>query len=61
MDDKGLRALEHRSIYAEPPTALERWHISEPMYTGIRAIDSFLTVGKGQRVESLPVLGSVNP
>ncbi len=51
MDGKGpIQKEENRSIHAEPPQALERERIKEPMYTGIRAIDGFLTIGKGQRV-----------
>ena len=41
---------EKRSIFAEPPNAMMRTRIKDPMYTGIRAIDGFLTIGQGQRV-----------
>ena len=37
-------------LYATPPGPLEREHIEEPLVTGVRAIDSLLPVGKGQRV-----------
>jgi flagellum-specific ATP synthase len=37
-------------LYARPPGPLEREHIEEPLVTGVRAIDSLLPVGKGQRV-----------
>jgi flagellum-specific ATP synthase len=37
-------------IYSEPPNPLQRSRISEPLQTGIRAIDGLLTCGKGQRV-----------
>lgn len=37
-------------LYARPPGPLEREHIVEPLVTGVRAIDSLLPVGKGQRV-----------
>lgn len=51
IDGKGpAQFLHQRSIYAAPPVALERTRIVKPMYTGIRAIDSFLTVGQGQRM-----------
>lgn len=51
IDGKGpVPFLHQRSIYAAPPIALERTRITKPMYTGIRAIDSFLTVGQGQRM-----------
>jgi flagellum-specific ATP synthase len=41
---------EKRSIYAKPPNPLKRKVISEPLYTGVRAIDGLLTLGRGQRV-----------
>ena len=34
----------------KPPTPLERPVIREPLFLGIRAIDVFLTLGKGQRI-----------
>jgi FliI/YscN family ATPase len=37
-------------LYAAPPGPLEREPIDEPLSTGIRAIDSLLTCGKGQRI-----------
>lgn len=37
-------------LYAPPPGPLEREPIEEPLSTGIRAIDAFLTCGRGQRV-----------
>src|SRR5579863_7243294 len=37
-------------LYAPPPGPLEREPIAEPLATGIRAIDSLLTCGKGQRI-----------
>lgn len=33
-----------------PPSAMQRRRILEPMVTGVRAIDSMLTVGEGQRM-----------
>ncbi|MDH4467612.1 MAG: FliI/YscN family ATPase [Bacteriovoracaceae bacterium] len=52
--DKGpsLESLaeEERSIYGVAMNPLDRVSISEPMYTGIKSIDSFLTLGKGQRI-----------
>ena len=38
------------SIYNEAPHPLNRNRITEPIATGIRAIDTFLTMGKGQRM-----------
>ncbi len=44
-------ALPHRrKLHGEPPAALSRQRISEPLGTGIRAIDALLTCGKGQRI-----------
>jgi flagellum-specific ATP synthase len=37
-------------LYATPPGPLEREHITEPLITGVRAIDSLLPFGKGQRI-----------
>ena len=37
-------------LYASPPGPLERIPIAEPLVTGVRAIDSLLPFGKGQRI-----------
>jgi FliI/YscN family ATPase len=37
-------------LFSRPPGPLEREHIDEALVTGIRAIDSMLTCGKGQRI-----------
>jgi FliI/YscN family ATPase len=37
-------------LYTDPPNPLDREHIVEPLATGIRAIDSLLPCGKGQRI-----------
>lgn len=37
-------------LYAPAPGPLEREHITEPLVTGVRAIDSLLPFGKGQRI-----------
>lgn len=51
MDGKGpLQVKSTRPIFNLPPNALERKRIQEPMFTGIRAIDTFLTIGRGQRM-----------
>ena len=51
IDDKGpMRLSERISVYRQPPSPMERARIKEPMPTGIRAIDSLLTCGKGQRI-----------
>jgi flagellum-specific ATP synthase len=41
---------EYRALDAEAPLPLERIPIREPLGCGIRAIDGFLTCGRGQRV-----------
>ena len=51
MDNKGPIAYdETRAVYNDPPDPMERHLITEPINTGIRAIDSLLTCGKGQRL-----------
>jgi flagellum-specific ATP synthase len=47
---KRIRGTEFHPLFAPPPAPLEREHIVEPLPTGIRAIDSLLPCGKGQRV-----------
>src|SRR5262249_14501185 len=37
-------------LYAAPPGPLEREHIVRPLVTGVRAIDSLLPIGEGQRI-----------
>ena len=37
-------------LYGAPPGPLDREHITEPLVTGLRAIDSLLPVGQGQRI-----------
>ena len=51
MDGKGpITAESTRDLYATPPGPLQREHITEPLITGVRAIDSLLPFGKGQRI-----------
>jgi flagellum-specific ATP synthase len=51
IDGKGDISNEvRRSIYAAPPSPLQRMRIMEPIATGIRTIDGLLTIGKGQRM-----------
>jgi FliI/YscN family ATPase len=38
------------SLYGEASNPLDREHITQPLVTGIRAIDSLLPCGKGQRI-----------
>jgi len=37
-------------LSAEPPNPLHRQVISQPLETGVRAIDGLLTIGRGQRI-----------
>lgn len=51
IDDKGpIHYEKYYSVNAPPPAPLSRKRISEPLETGIKAIDSTCTTGKGQRV-----------
>ena len=51
LDGKGpLTTEERRPIHASAPHPLQRRRITEPVATGIRAIDAFGTCGKGQRM-----------
>jgi flagellum-specific ATP synthase len=51
LDNLGpLGAKEAYDLYAAAPSPLDREPIGEPLATGIRAIDSLLTCGKGQRI-----------
>jgi flagellum-specific ATP synthase len=51
LDDKGAyRARETWSLFSEAPLPLTRTPIHDPIGCGIRAIDGFLTCGRGQRV-----------
>lgn len=50
--DRGLEIEADGSyeLQAPPPGPLDREHITEPLVTGIRAVDGLLPVGKGQRI-----------
>ena len=51
IDGKGaIDAFEHRTLNGKPVNPLNRSVIHEPLDVGIRAINSLLTVGKGQRI-----------
>ncbi len=51
IDGKGpVVARRHVSIFRDPPDAMTRPRIEDPLSLGVRAIDSMLTLGKGQRV-----------
>jgi FliI/YscN family ATPase len=50
MDGPAIDPEALYDLYATPPGPLEREHITQPLVTGVRAIDSLLPFGKGQRV-----------
>lgn len=51
IDEHGyIEGDEYYELYRTPPSPLQREHITERLTTGIRAIDAFLPVGRGQRV-----------
>ncbi|MBD3393524.1 MAG: flagellar protein export ATPase FliI [Chitinivibrionales bacterium] len=51
LDGKGgLHPDTYRPIFSSIPNPLDRQRITEPLETGIRAMDSLATVGKGQRI-----------
>jgi flagellum-specific ATP synthase len=45
-----IEAVDAYDLYKAPPSPLAREHIVEQLVTGVRAIDSLLPCGKGQRV-----------
>jgi flagellum-specific ATP synthase len=51
IDGGGPPTVEARaSVWPEPIAPMRRRRISEPLCTGVRAIDAMLTVGRGQRM-----------
>ena len=44
------RTSQYRPVDAEPPAAMRRQLISEPLTTGVRVLDGLITLGKGQRI-----------
>lgn len=51
IDERGTLACDKRvTTYGEPVNPLRRQMIAQPMPTGVRAIDTLLTVGVGQRM-----------
>ncbi|MBW8056823.1 MAG: F0F1 ATP synthase subunit alpha [candidate division NC10 bacterium] len=50
IDGKGpIEAKEHRPIERLAPGVVDRQPVKEPLQTGIKAIDSMIPVGRGQR------------
>jgi len=50
IDGKGpINATETRLLETQAPSVVERQPVSEPLQTGIKAIDSMTPIGRGQR------------
>src|SRR5246500_4906739 len=50
IDDKGpITASTHIAVERIPPGVIARQPVREPMATGIKAIDSMIPIGRGQR------------
>ena len=50
IDGKGpIEATEYREIETPAPGIIKRKSVSEPLQTGIKAIDSMIPIGRGQR------------
>jgi F-type H+-transporting ATPase subunit alpha len=50
IDDKGpLKDVEMRRVEIKAPGIIARQSVGEPMQTGIKAIDSLIPIGRGQR------------
>ena len=50
IDGKGLiEAADYRAIESPAPGILERQPVKQPLQTGIKAIDSMIPIGRGQR------------
>src|SRR5262245_57709801 len=58
LDGRPLDAgVGSTALYASAPSPLQRRSIDEPLPTGVRAIDSALTVGEGQRIGIFAMAG----
>ena len=50
IDDKGdIDSFEKRNIESDAPCIIARQSVCQPLYTGIKFIDSLIPIGKGQR------------
>lgn len=50
IDGKGaLKDVEYKQVEVKAPGIIARQSVSEPMQTGIKAIDSLIPIGRGQR------------
>ncbi len=51
LDDQGpVQAAEHVTLHLQPPHPLKRQRILQPFQTGIKALDTFVPCGRGQRL-----------
>jgi flagellum-specific ATP synthase len=51
IDSKGpVGHARSYSVHNDPPGPLQRENIDEMLYTGVRSIDGFMSLGKGQRM-----------
>ncbi|MDR3359180.1 MAG: F0F1 ATP synthase subunit alpha, partial [Bifidobacteriaceae bacterium] len=44
-----VEALERRALELQAPTVMQRKSVHEPLQTGLKAIDSLIPIGRGQR------------
>jgi len=50
IDGKGpIESIETRLLETQAPTVVERQPVTEPLQTGIKAIDGMIPIGRGQR------------
>ena len=50
IDDKGpIKTDKFRSLESRSPNVVDRQPVKEPLQTGIKAIDSMIPIGRGQR------------
>ncbi|MBU1043572.1 MAG: F0F1 ATP synthase subunit alpha [Candidatus Omnitrophica bacterium] len=50
IDGKGpIKAEEYRRVEVKGPGIIDRQNVSEPLHTGIKAIDAMIPIGRGQR------------
>jgi len=45
-----ITKYEHMHVFNEPPGPLERPIITDILVTGVKAVDTLVTIGKGQRM-----------
>lgn len=50
VDGKGpIEAQEHRPVESHAPGVIQRQNVHEPLQTGLKAIDTMIPIGRGQR------------